>query len=43
MDRPDECRKLDERMAKFNTKMGFVNTLRDLPRRKRLSLHSTGI
>jgi cAMP-specific phosphodiesterase 4 len=43
LDKPEECRKMDERLGKFNARMAFVNQLRELPRRKRLSMHSTGI
>ena len=43
LDKPEECRKMDERLAKFNGRMSFVSVLRDLPRRKRLSIHSTGV
>jgi hypothetical protein len=43
LDKPEECRKMDERLGKFNARMSFVSQLRDLPRRKRLSMHSTGV
>jgi hypothetical protein len=38
-DKSDECRKLDERLGKFRDKMGFVNTLRELPVRRRSSFN----
>lgn len=41
IDKSEECRKMDERLGKFRDKMGFLNALRDMPVRRRNSLHST--
>ncbi len=41
IDKSEECRKLDERLGKFRDKMNFLNALRDMPVRRRNSLHST--
>ena len=34
LDKPEECRKLDERLGKFRDKMSFVNNFRELPVRR---------
>jgi hypothetical protein len=43
VDREKAYKQIDIRLAQFSARMDFVNDLRELPRRRRLSLHSTGI
>lgn len=41
-DRPEECRKVDERMGKFKDGMTFLNALKELPTREGLKVVQTG-
>lgn len=36
--RPEECRKVDERMGKFKDGMTFLNALKELPTREGLKV-----
>ena len=38
VDKGEECKKLDERLGKFATRMGFLEAFRSQPRPKRASV-----
>lgn len=42
-DKPEECRKVDERSGKFRDKLNFVSAYKELPTRRRSSHHAPKI